>query len=152
MIVYRLCKAKYKSDLSGEGAKVVGGRWNSKGVALLYTGESRALCTAEAAVHMPLGIIPKDYYLMAIEIPDSAIQTLDLGLLQDDWDSLPHSHSTQLLGDAFVVEGKYLALKVPSAVVPGDYNYLINPAHKERSKVIITDTIPYRFDERLFRR
>ena len=61
MIVYRLCKSIYKKDLSGKGAEIAGGRWNSKGYAILYTSESRSLCTAEIAVHTPLGNVPADY-------------------------------------------------------------------------------------------
>lgn len=152
MIVYRLCKEQYQRDLSGTGAKLFGGRWNSKGVALLYTGESRALCTAEAAVHMPLGILPKDYFIVAIEIPDDSIQVLNVDVLPDGWDAWPHSHSTQQIGDDFIKRGEYLALKVPSVVVPGDFNYIINPQHPEIKKIHIINAVPYVFDKRLFMR
>ena len=70
MIVYRLTKAKYSHDRSGKGAEKTGGRWNSKGIPVVYTSESRALCTSEIAVHTPLGILPHDYMLITIEIPD----------------------------------------------------------------------------------
>ncbi|NQU32919.1 MAG: RES family NAD+ phosphorylase [Bacteroidetes bacterium] len=70
MIVYRLTKAKYSNDLSGKGAAKTGGRWNSKGIPVVYTCESRALCTSEIAVHTPLGILPLDYMLITIEISD----------------------------------------------------------------------------------
>ncbi len=150
MIVYRLSKGKFKNDLSGTGAKLSGGRWNSKGVALLYTGASRALCTAELAVHLPLGNIPADYWMVAIEIPDDAIQELDLAILPAGWNDFPHSHATQQIGDDFVKEGKALILKVPSAVVSGDFNYIINPGHANMKNVRIVDTVPYTFDNRLF--
>ncbi len=73
MIVYRLSKSKYSADLSGKGAEKAGGRWNSKGVAMVYTSASRALCTAEVSVHVPLGIVPVDYELVSIEIPDDSV-------------------------------------------------------------------------------
>ena len=73
MIVYRLSKKIYAHDLSGKGAELVGGRWNSKRNAMLYTGQSIALCVTEIAVHTPLGIIPKDYQLVHIEIPEDSI-------------------------------------------------------------------------------
>nr|WP_255897437.1 RES family NAD+ phosphorylase [Rufibacter sediminis] len=73
MIAYRLSKGLYKNDLSGRGAEIAGGRWNSKGTALLYTCESRALCTTEIAVHTPLGIVPVDYWLITLEIPDELL-------------------------------------------------------------------------------
>ena len=71
MIVYRLAKNKFASDLSGKGAEISGGRWNSKGVRMLYTCESRALCALEIAVRMPLSIIPEDYRIVEIELPET---------------------------------------------------------------------------------
>ena len=151
MIVFRLSKSKYSHDLSGLGAEKTGRRWNSRGVALVYTSDSRALCTTEIAVHTPLGILPKDYELITIEIPDS-IKIFDLNhkVLSSDWKSIPHSGTTQELGDRFVKENKYAVFKVPSAVVHGDFNYLINPKHKEFHKVKILKTEKFGFDDRLF--
>lgn len=153
MIVYRLCKKKYKNDLSGKGAEKSGGRWNSKGQAILYTSESRSLCTTEIAVHTPLGNIPLDYNLVSIEIPDSAeIFEIKISDLLPDWKSHPHPNSIQLLGDKFLSDGKYLILKVPSVIVQGDFNYLINPGHKLFSIVNIIKTEEFDFDERLFKK
>jgi RES domain-containing protein len=151
MIVFRLSKSKYTKDLSGKGAEMSGGRWNSKGVALVYTSESRALCTTEIAVHTPLGNIPLDYHLVAIEIPNEVkIKVLTVADLPDDWKSLPHSHSTQKIGDEFISVEKQLVLKVPSVVVQGEFNYLINPSHKDFKKIKIKSIEPFNFDERLF--
>ncbi len=153
MIVFRLSKKDYCTDLSGKGAEKAGGRWNSKGYPMVYTSESRALCTTEIAVHSPLGNIPADYYLVTIEIPDSAsILELKQIDLPKDWKAIPHSNSTQLIGDKFLADGKFFVLKVPSVVVQGDFNYLLNPAHKSMSKVKITDTELFEFDERLFKK
>ena len=151
MIVFRLSKSEYSHDLSGKGAKKTGGRWNSKGIALVYTSESRALCTTEIAVHTPLGILPGDFELVTIDIPDSfKILKLKLKDLPFDWKSIPHSGTTQELGDHFVKENKYAVLKAPSAVVQGDFNYLINPNHKEFHKVKIIKTEKFGFDGRLY--
>ncbi len=151
MIVFRLSKSKYSHDLSGIGAEKTGRRWNSKGIAMVYTSESRALCTTEIAVHTPLGILPKDYELITIDIPDSVkIFELNLKVLPTDWKSIPHSGTTQELGDGFVKENKYAVLKTPSAVVQSDFNYLINPNHKEFHKVKILKTEKFDFDDRLF--
>lgn len=151
MIVFRLIKEEYKNDLSGKGAERAGARWNSKGHAMLYTSESRALCTAEVAVHTPLGNIPLNYFLISIDIPDT-IDFLELKIidLSSDWKSLPHSNSTQLIGDQFLEERKCMVMKVPSVVVQGDYNYLLNPAHILFSKIKIVKTEPFEFYERLF--
>lgn len=70
MIVFRLSKSTYTADLSGKGAEMSGGRWNSKGTAMVYTSQSKALCTVEIAVHTPLGNLPLDYTLVTISIPD----------------------------------------------------------------------------------
>lgn len=151
MIVYRLSRGKFRNDLSGRGAELAGGRWNSKGIAILYTSESIALCTVEIAVHMPLGIVPADYYLVRIKIPDDApIRELSSEELPADWKSFPHANSTQEIGDAFVLESEYLVLKVPSATVQGTYNYLVNPRHADFNKVATIEAVPFEFDKRLF--
>ena len=151
MIVFRLSKSKYALDISGKGAEQSGGRWNSKGITLLYTSESRALCTTEIAVHTPLGNIPLDYQIVSIEIPDDIeVEELAAYELPDDWKSLPHSHSTQKIGDEFVLTKRSLVLKVPSVVVQGEYNYLINSNHKDFRRIDIKSVESFNFDDRLF--
>lgn len=151
MIVYRLAKAKYSNDLSGKGAEKTGGRWNSKGTALLYTSESRALCTAEIAVHTPLGSVPNDYVLISIEIPDdSSITQASLEELPENWKSFPHPHATQEIGDRFIDGNSALVLKVPSAIVQGDFNYLVNPQHPEFGNISIVEIGNFEFNKRLF--
>ncbi len=152
MIVYRLAKERFKNDLSGKGAEIAGGRWNSKGVAVLYTSESRALCTTEIAVHTPLGILPDDFYLITIDIPDNIeIKEIKATQLPENWKNIPHINDTQQTGNKFIKEKKFLVLKVPSAVVQGDYNYLLNPAHKDFEKIKIKKTEKFEFDKRLFK-
>lgn len=151
MIVFRLSKSKYAADLSGKGAEMGGGRWNSKGTALVYTSQSAALCTVEIAVHVPLGIIPLDYTLVSIEIPDELIiQEVIPDELPRDWSALSHIHGTQLIGDRFIKSGAHPLLRVPSAVVQGEYNYLIDPRHPESRKISILKIEPFNFDSRLF--
>lgn len=153
MIVYRLSKGKYHLDLSGKGAESYGGRWNSKGVAMLYTSQSRALAFAEVAIHIPVGIVPKDYFLISISVPITAgIFKLADTDMPPDRRSNPHSNSTQKIGDQFIVESKYLILQVPSAVVPGDFNYLINPNHSQIKEVTIDNVEPFEFDSRFVAR
>ncbi len=153
MIVFRLSKEKYKYDLSGVGAERAGGRWNSVGKPLLYTAANRALCTAEIAVHIPLGIVPTDYWLTSIEVPEGAsIFECEKNTLPKDWSTFPHPPSTKKVGDAFLDRNEHLVLKVPSAVVQGEFNFLINPAHKDFGQVRILQSEPFRFDRRLFER
>lgn len=151
MIVYRLAKSKYCHDLSGKGAGKTGGRWNSKGIPIVYTSNSRALCTVEIAVHMPLSILPIDFKLVTINIPDSIVfAEMNAKILPKEWASIPYSGITQKYGDRFIKDQKYAVLKVPSAVVSGDFNFLINPQHVDFSKIQIIKTESFSFDERLF--
>ncbi len=152
MIVYRLANKKYSEDLTGTGAEITGGRWNFKGTKLLYTADSRALCMSEIAVHTPVGIMPQDYYLITIEIPDfSQMKLIEPETLPKDWRKFPYSKSTQELGENLIKSNEYLYIKVPSAVVQGDYNILINPLHADFEKVKIIKTEKFNFDERLFK-
>ncbi len=153
MRVYRLSKAIYALDLTGKGAEKAGGRWNSKGIAMVYTGESRALCTAEIAVHTPLGYLPEGFSLVTIEIPDEiSLVFLKPEELAKDWKIFPHPHSTQKIGDRFIRESKFAVLKVPSVVVQGEFNYLINPGYPDAPKIRIINTEPFEFDVRFFKR
>jgi len=150
MRVYRLSKKKYREDLSGRGAEIAGGRWNSIGVALLYTGENRALCTAEIAVHTPLGVTPQDYYLITIALPNVGMKEIRAEDLEKNWRTFPHQPYTKTYGDDFVRRNEHLILKVPSAVIQGEYNYLINPKHPHFQQVKIVRSEPFVFDKRLF--
>ena len=139
--------------LSGYGASLNGQRWNSKGTEVIYAAESRALACSEVAVHLPLGILPKDYYMVEIEIPDGLPVKI---LVEKDlpkgwgWNALPALPISRRIGDEMIKHNKLLALGVPSAVVKGDYNYIINPRHADFHKIKIITTTPFPFDSRLF--
>ena len=120
---------------------------------MLYTSQSRALAFAEVAVHIPLGIIPKDYFLIAIHLPDDArILKLAVDDLPAGWRSNPHASSTQKIGDQFIADAKAPILQVPSAVVPGDFNFLINPHHPQAAGAKVLGAEPFEFDSRFVAR
>jgi RES domain-containing protein len=153
MVVYRLSKQKYKEDLSGTGASYgVNNRWNTKGIKLLYMSSSRALACSEVSVHIPLGLLPKDgdYHMICIDIP-SEITLLEPSLEQLPlaWNSRPVRPESQEFGDNFVLNSEFAVLKVPSIVVSGDYNYLINPKHPDAKLIKQIKTEPFPFDPRL---
>ena len=151
MKTYRLAKQDYAADFSGKGAELTGGRWNSKGTAMVYTSQSRALCLAEIAVHVPVGIVPLNYFLTEIELPDNIeFNSVSEESLPSGWNSFPHSQFTQELGDDFIATNKSLIMKVPSAVVQGDFNFLINPKHPDFGLIRIIQIEPFSFDKRLF--
>ena len=151
MIVYRLSRKKYKDELSGYGASLNGQRWNSKGTEVIYTAQSRALANSEVAVHIALGILPRDYFMVEIEIPNTLkvleISTMDL---PEGWNSLPSKPDSQKFGDDFVKSNTHVILKVPSVVVKGEFNFILNPRHIDFSKIKIIKTEPYPFDPRYF--
>lgn len=153
MRVYRIAKGKYAADLSGTGAEIYGGRWNNKGTKMVYTASSIALAMTEVAVHVPFGLLPVDYVVVSIDVPENSISMITEEDLKDiEWNSHPPSHITQKIGDTFVSQNTDLILKVPSAVVEGDFNFLINLAHHEFSKVQVMAVNPFQFDKRLFRK
>ena len=152
MIVFRLCRSRNVFDLSAKGAEISGGRWNSKGIAMLYTSESRALCTAEIAVHLPLGIVPVDYQMVSLYVPDDSMLELAKRDWPMGWNTFPYPAAPCLLGDNFIKEGKFLSMKAPSAVVDGDFNYLFNPKHPAFGKVRVRDAVPFGFDEWLLKK
>jgi RES domain-containing protein len=150
MRVYRLSRKKYARDLTGDGARMTGGRWNSRGIPAIYTSESRALCALEVAVHLPLHLTPTDYCLITLEFHGKLVHTVDIDELPEDWRSVPHSDTTQKFGDRLLIRQRRLALRFPSAIVPEEHNVIINPRHRDLSKVSILDVENFPFDERLF--
>ncbi len=152
MEAFRLSREKYASTLSGKGAALKGARWNSIGVEIIYTASNRSLAMAEVAVHLTLATIPDDYVILTIYLPDNiSAQKLTEADLPPDWNTFPHPAATQAVGDKCVTENKYCVLQIPSAVTKGDYNLLINPHHKEFSKVKVIETEKFPFDTRIFK-
>jgi RES domain-containing protein len=153
MRVYRIEREKYlDTTLAGIGASMTKGyRWNSLHTKLVYTSESRALATLEISVHLDLSEdLPTDRYYVEIDIPDSINkQEVRIQDLPEDWNSSPPAIITQTIGDDFVSENKAAVLKVPSSIVPQEYNYLINPNHPDARKIKVITKTPLRFDPRL---
>ncbi len=153
MKVFRIEREKYlKSTLSGIGASLSEGfRWNSVNTRIVYTAETRALATLEVAVHLDLSEdLPTDRHYVEIEIPDEIlILEVDQKDLPKGWDSKPPILVTQLIGDAFVNRNEAAVLKVPSAVVHREFNYLLNPNHGDFAKIAVLSTDRMSFDSRL---
>lgn len=152
MDAFRLARRKYAIELSGKGASIAGARWNSKGTEIIYCAESRALAMAEVVVHLSLATLPSDFVMLKIDIPDGiSMETIDVADLEPNWSVFPFSFSTQVIGDEFVRKGQACILKVPSAVVKGDFNYLINQYHSDFKKIEIVEQIDFPFDKRIFK-
>ena len=138
MKIYRLTKTKYINDLSGEGARLLGGRWNEKGIPLLYFSEHLSLCVLELLTRMDFEFITSDYSFLEAEVPNSLILTLkNPEDLTKKWRENPPTFHTQDYGSNWFKSNKTLGLSVPSAVLSFENNILINPNHKHFSKVKI---------------
>lgn len=149
MILYRLTTGKYANDISGEGSRIYGGRWNPPGLATLYTGEYISLCILEILVRASKATSPNTYTLVFIEIPEDEILCIQHDKLKKGWQyDLAYS---QGIGEDFLKENNALCLKVPSAIVPQENNYLLNPSHVDFKKVKIISTELLELDQRLFK-
>ena len=149
MILYRIVRDTYADDLSGTGARLYGGRWNSKGKSMLYTASTPSLALLEVLVHLSPLMVPKNYFSVQIEVPDDSVLHLPIKALPDNWNDILPPLSLKKIGDNFLADMRYLLLKVPSAVVPMEYNYLINTQHPAIKKVRIVKKQPFNFDRRL---
>ncbi|MCA1750461.1 MAG: RES family NAD+ phosphorylase [Cryomorphaceae bacterium] len=152
MRLFRLTREKYAHELSGIGAARFGYRWNSAGVEMIYTAESRALALAEVLPRLTAETLPNDFCMVEITVPDEVkVHTLSQKSLPADWSMFPHPESTKAFGDSFVKEGKYCLMRVPSAVVEGDFNCLINPHHGQFAKIKVDAVRRFKVDHRLVR-
>ncbi len=149
MIVYRLALEQYIDDLSGTGAKLWGGRWNSAGIPVLYATENISLALLEILVRADRTLLPPDYMLLKLEIPDQlSITTIYKNKLKKNWiDDLDY---TQFIGSSFVKTGADLALKVPSAIVGEENNFVFNTSHADFKKVKIKGISKFQLDKRFF--
>lgn len=150
MQVYRIASTDYINDLSGYGAKLYGGRWNRKGVAVLYTGSSIALCAWEYWVHLPDQITLRQnaFSVATIEIPDSSMLVVTSEMLPKSWPQ--EDAQLHKLTDTWIDENRYLAMQVPSSVIASEFNFLINPAHLLADNINLLRTELFQFDKRAF--
>ena len=151
MLVYRLLQAAFRDrPLSGQGAALYGGRWNPKGLSLLYTTESPALSLLEVLVHLNPKRIPA-YYLVTIDLPDS-MRSYRAEELPRDWratgSAQPLSSQTFLL--SWLREPDSLMVEVPSTIVPLMANYLVNPRHNLFPSCRVVNCERFEIDERLY--
>ncbi len=154
MIFYRITSCDRLNDLSGEGAYLYGGRWNSKGTRILYTAENMALSMLEALAHITMVNQQRSYCRIVIAIntdePYSKwIEEINTDKLPSDWRNSYGHDALKEIGDVFIAEGKMLALKVPSVLAPDSYNYLLNPNHELFGMMKIIQSEEVKFDQRL---
>jgi RES domain-containing protein len=130
--VWRIVKQRYAAQaFDSDGARRFGGRWNSRGVPVVYAACSRALAALELLVHVERSALLSAYVLIGCEVDDTLVDTLDPTALPAHWRQSPAPHALARIGDAWARAGASLALAVPSALVPDEPIYLLNPKHSQ---------------------
>ncbi len=148
MIVYRITKSSRAPDISGHGASIYPGRWNKKGMPVLYTSESKEIALLENIVHIPPMITPK-LDILTIEIPDDSLTVLTPEDLPPNWYNFPAPTVLSDIGQRWFDTGETLGLKVPSSIIHSANNIILNCSHKDYQKVRILSQKKFYFDSRL---
>jgi RES domain-containing protein len=142
--VYRVCRAIH-AGLDGEGAKRVGGRWNSPGYAVVYMAQSIALAVLENLVHMSKEDFPVGYVSVSAVIPEGILILTEEDLVKPGSNAGPRE-----IGDYWIESGASAVFRARSAVIREEFNFLLNPQHPEFSRILVEPPVPFSFDERLF--
>jgi RES domain-containing protein len=151
MEIYRLTQQEFAEDLTGNGARLFGGRWNSEGFFALYASSSRSLALLETLAHTPAKFLDvRVYSLITIVVPDNQLaQKIFVKNLPPGWDAPDTRPFTKKMGDAFLSDKKNLMLAVPSVMMPEEINYVINPLHVNMKQVKIVNRRRIYFDKRI---
>ena len=153
VLLYRISKTRHIKDLSGEGARLFGGRWNLKGTPVIYTSNSTALATLETLVHFSLDLVPQDRSILTLSLPDDLPTfKLDYDDLPEKWWINPALPKLSRMGQEWIERNAEVALVVPSSVTPQaeGRNYILNPKHPDFDRIGIVSVKEYRYDSRFF--
>jgi len=147
---WRIIKRKHSKDaFSGEGARQFGGRWNSPGVPVVYTAEHVSLAVLEILVHVEHTALLADYVLFQVDFEEGLAEILEQSALPRNWRSYPAPLSLRAIGDQWIADGRSAVLSVPSAVVPLERLFLLNPQHVDFTRIKVGQPQPFSFDARL---
>lgn len=149
--VFRLCKTAHRhSAFQGEGARLYGGRWNSPGQPVVYTAASLSLATLEVLVHLDdTSSLARLFSYFEAKIPEDFVETITPNSLPPTWLADEAGFASRNIGDLWLRQKRSCALAVPSVVTPGEWNYLLNPAHPQFPEIIISPSTPFRPDPRI---
>jgi len=134
---------------TGEGARVAGGRWNTPGKPMVYTAASASLAMLEMLVHLGRNELLREYVLFELTFDDALMTGVDPTILPANWREYPVPHAVQQIGDSWIAQTASAVLRVPSVVVPMEWNYLLNPLHEDFDAINIGPAQSLRFDPRL---
>lgn len=146
---WRIVKEKHAATaFSGEGAARTGGRWNPRGVPVVYTSATRSLAALECLVHLNPPVL-FNYVAFRLQFDDALIEKFPFASLPSDWQVEPPASSSKAIGDAWVRDARSAVLELPSVIIPGESNYLLNPSHPVFKKISLGKPAPFAFDPRL---
>lgn len=146
---WRLVKTKYLANAwDGEGARLHGGRWNSPGVRAVYTSESLALAVLEGLVHTQVSALLPAYSAIRVDFDEALVETLNRAALPQNWRDYPAPREVRVIGDTWVADRRSAILCVPSAIIPTESNYLMNPEHPDFKSMTIAPAAPFGFISR----
>lgn len=149
---WRIFRTKYSAaSLSGEGARRDGGRWNRPGVPVVYLADSLPLAVLELLVRVQHVGVLGGFSTARVEIPDRVVETIDRTDLPDGWRKSPRPEAVVAIGERWVREARTAVLQVPSALLPSEKNFVMNPAHRDFSKLRAGPIEPLDLDPRLLR-
>lgn len=152
LTAWRIVKKRYAgSAFDGEGARAYGGRWNSPGVAVVYVASTRSLAALEMAVHLDRATLLGSFVLIPCEFDERFVTIVDPGSLPADWRTSPPRSELGAIGDTWVAELRSAVLAVPSAIIDGETNFLLNPAHPDFARIRIGEFEDFEFDRRLIK-
>ena len=154
MRLFRICRKPFaRAPLDGRGGVFVSGRWHSGRRLITYASESLALASLEVLVHCDVDLLPADLVALDIFVPKSVkLSELSLSDLPRSWRTYPAPASLQRLGNAWLDAVGSCVLRVPSAIIPSESNFLINPRHPDLKKLRVLRKFEFRFDSRLVSR
>jgi RES domain-containing protein len=147
---WRITKRKHaRHAFSGEGAREFGGRWNNPGTAVVYTAQSQSLAALEMLVHLDSADLLEKYVLLAADFDHSLVKVVDASNLSRNWRADPSPAQVRSIGDEWVLGGSSAVLQVPSVLVPGENNFLLNPGHQDFARIRFGKPLAFHFDARL---
>ena len=146
---FRIVRESYAATaFTGEGAALYGGRWNSPGARVVYTSASASLAALETLVHLNPAMRFK-YVVFSIEFDERLVEKLPPASLPTGWRDEPPPPATKRLGDAWVKQARSAVLELPSVIIPGESNYLLNTSHPDFKSITIGKAEAFSFDSRL---
>lgn len=147
---YRIVSPKFSNNaFDGEGARLYGGRWNSKGIRAVYTSASPSLAALEAFVHLGIDAKAFPHLIFTIQIPNEII--IKAKNIPSSWRDNPAPQACIDFGTRWLRSLKSAVLEVPSAIMELESNFVLNPMHEDFKKIVISEPVSYRFDDRMWK-